>query len=309
MISGAIAGVTWGIETVIMGLVLQCTLFKELTDAILVSSFMCAFLHDGCSAVFSILFNCLKGRGKTAFQLLFTTNSGQYVALASILGGPVGMTGYMMTIKYMGAAVGAIATAAFPAIGTVLAVLFLKEKMYWSQYIFLLVTLTGVYGLSYSPELTISNYMLGIAGAFMCSLGWSGEAVILAKCLKNNEIQGAYALQIRQTISAVFTCCVILPALGGGGIIVSKISMIDSDVFIYIAAAGFFATVSYLFYYKAISEIGAAKAMALDISYTAWAGIFSIVILKEYSIISPVTICCFIMVIFGGLLTTKKIIT
>ena len=40
--------------------------------------------------------------------------------------------------------------------------------------------------------------------------------------------------------------------------------------------AGFFATVSYLFYYKAINKIGAAKAMALNVTYVAWGIVFSI---------------------------------
>ena len=43
-----------------------------------------------------------------------------------------------------------------------------------------------------------------------------------------------------------------------------------------IAIAGLFATVSYLFYYKAIAKIGASKAMALNITYTAWAMIFGL---------------------------------
>ena len=38
------------------------------------------------------------------------------------------------------------------------------------------------------------------------------------------------------------------------------------------AAAG---TASYLFYYKAIDLLGAARAMALNISYSAWAVLFA----------------------------------
>ncbi len=39
--------------------------------------------------------------------------------------------------------------------------------------------------------------------------------------------------------------------------------------------AALFAAVSYLFYYKTIAKKGAAKAMALNITYTAWAMINS----------------------------------
>ena len=82
----------------------------------------------------------------------------------------------------MGASIGAVASAVFPAIGAILAFFFLKEKMQWYRWVLLAVTLLGVYGLSYSPELDISNFLLGILGALMCAFGWGIEAVILAKC-------------------------------------------------------------------------------------------------------------------------------
>ena len=91
--------------------------------------------------------------------------------IAAIIGGPVGMTGYIMAVTYMGASIGAIASAIFPAIGAVLAYVFLKEKMKWYQWIFLLATLAGVYGLSYDPTLNVTNFWLGIIGALLCAFG------------------------------------------------------------------------------------------------------------------------------------------
>ena len=105
--------------------------------------------------------------------------------LAAVIGGPIGMTGYVLAINYMGASIGAVASAVFPAIGAILAYFFLKEKMQWYRWIFLLATLLGVYGLSYSPELNITDFWLGIVGAMMCAFGWGIEAVILAKCMQD----------------------------------------------------------------------------------------------------------------------------
>lgn len=48
--------------------------------------------------------------------------------LAAVIGGPIGMTGYVLAINYMGASIGAVASAVFPAIGAILAYFFLKEK-------------------------------------------------------------------------------------------------------------------------------------------------------------------------------------
>ena len=46
-----------------------------------------------------------------------------------------------------------------------------------------------------------------------------------------------------------------------------------------IGASALFAGVSYLFYYKAIAKLGAAKSMALNITYTAWAIVLSVILL------------------------------
>lgn len=69
-----------------------------------------------------------------------------------------------------------------------------------------------------------------------------------------------------------------------------------------VQAAAIFATASYLFYYKAISQIGASKSMALNITYSAWAVIFSIVILRNFSLLNPVTIICTIAVLVFAIL-------
>ncbi|MBP5224905.1 MAG: DMT family transporter, partial [Lachnospiraceae bacterium] len=193
----------------------------------------------------------------------------------------------VMAVTYMGASIAAIASAVFPAIGSVLAYIFLKEKMKWYQWVFLLLTLLGVYGLSYSTDLAPRNYLLGILGAVLCAFGWGIEAVILAKCLKDPEVTDEYALQIRQTTSALFYGAVILPVLGlmgfkEGGLIpwafTANLFGNAGSIILIIALAGLFATVSYLFYYKAISQIGASKAMALNVTYTAWAMIFALIL-------------------------------
>ena len=69
-----------------------------------------------------------------------------------------------------------------------------------------------------------------------------------------------------------------------------------------IALAALFATASYLFYYRAITQIGASKSMALNISYSAWAVIISIVFLGDTNLLNPVTILCTIAVLVFGIL-------
>ena len=302
MIAGIIAGITWAIATVVLGVALGMSPFFSTQQAIFLAPFVSTFLHDACSAIFATAYNGIRGKWGNVWRAL-KTRSGKFVVLAAVIGGPVGMTGYVMAVNYMGASIGAVASAIFPAIGAVLAYIFLKEKMKWYQWIFLLFTLLGVYGLSYSPNSLVENgnFWLGILGALMCSFGWGIEAVILAKCLTDPEVTDEYALQIRQTTTAVVYGIVLLPILKGWGFTASLLKPSAEWVLPTIAIAGFFATVSYLFYYKAIAKIGASKAMALTVTYSAWAIVFTVVILRDTSVLTVSTIACAAVVLVCGI--------
>ncbi len=301
MVYGIFAGVTWALETIILGIALAMTPFVSTTQAVFLAPFVSTFLHDFCSALWAMLYNAIKGNLKNVWKAL-KTKSGKFVILAAVIGGPIGMTGYVMAINYMGASIGAVASAIFPAIGAVLAYFFLKEKMQWYRWILLIVTLLGVYGLSYSPELNVTNFMLGIIGALMCAFGWGIEAVILAKCLQDPEVKDEYALQIRQTTSAIVYGAVILPIMKGWGFTANLLTTNTGWLFPVIALAALFATVSYLCYYKAIATIGASKSMALNVTYAAWSILFTVLILHDTSVLTPVTILCALIVIVCGIL-------
>lgn len=300
MFAGIIAGITWALETIVLGIALGMSPFCSTEQAIFLAPFVSTFLHDACSAIWSAIYNAIRGNTHNVLRA-FRTKSGKWVAVAAIIGGPVGMTGYVLAVNYMGASIGAVASAIFPAIGSILAYIFLKEKMKWHQWIFLVLTLLGVYGLSYSPNLDIRNFWLGLVGALMCAFGWGIEAVILAKCLTDPEVTDEYALQIRQTASALFYGVIILPVLKGWGFTAGLFSVSTGWLLPVIAIAALFATVSYLFYYRAISQIGASKAMALNVTYSAWAMVFTVLLLKDTSVISPLTVLCTIVVLLCGI--------
>ena len=300
MFAGIVAGITWAIETIVLGIALAMSPFCSTEQAIFLAPFVSTFIHDACSAIWATAYNGVRGNLKNVWRA-FKTKSGKWVVAAAVIGGPVGMTGYVLAVNYMGASIGAVASAVFPAIGSILAYIFLKEKMKWYQWIFLVFTLLGVYGLSYSPELQIQNFWLGLLGAAMCAFGWGIEAVILAKCLKDPEVLDEYALQRRQTTSALTYGIIILPILKGWGFTASLFSAESGWLLPTIAIAALFATVSYLFYYKAISQIGASKAMALNVTYCAWAIVFTVLILRDTSVLTPITIICAIVVLVCGI--------
>lgn len=302
MFAGIMAGVMWALETIILGIALGMTPFVSSEQAVFLAPFVSTFLHDTCSAVWVTIYNGARGNLKRVFACL-KKNGGRFVIAAAVIGGPVGMTGYVLAVNYMGASIGAVASAVFPAIGAVLAYFFLKEKMQWYRWLLLAATLSGVYGLSYSPELDIHNFWLGLGGALMCAFGWGIEAVILAKCMRDPEVKDEYALQIRQTTSAIVNGCIVLPVLKGWRFTIHLFTDHTGWLLPTIALAALFATVSYLFYYKAIAQIGASKAMALNVSYSAWAIVFTVLILRDYSVLTPSTIVCAIVVLVCGILS------
>ncbi len=301
MTAGILAGITWAIETIILGIALEMTPFVSTEQAVILAPFVSTFIHDAFSAIWACIYNGIRGNLKNLIRAI-KTKSGKFVAVAAVIGGPVGMTGYVLSIKHMGPSVGAVASAIFPAIGAVLAFIFLKERMQWYRWILLLLTLLGVYGLSYSPEINIDNFWIGFIGTLMCSFGWGTEAVILAKSMQDEEVTDELALQIRQTTSAIVYAVVIIPIMKGWNFTVSLFDVSTGWLIPTIAIAALFATASYLFYYRAISQIGASKSMALNVSYAAWSIIFTVVIFRDFSVLNWVTITCSIVVLVCGIL-------
>ena len=299
--TGIFAGITWAMETVVMGIALTTPSFISTPQAIFLAPFISTFLHDAFSAIYMFLYNTIKGNLKNLFKV-FKNGCFKWLVVSSAIGGPIGMTGYMLAVNYMGSSIGAVASAIYPAIGTALACIFLKEKVKWYQWLFLLCTLIGVYGLSYSPNLEIENFWFGLLGVLMCAFGWGIEAVILAKFLKDNTIKNEYVLNIRQTVSALIYGTIILPLLGGWDLTLSLFTKSMSMPLITIAVAAFWATVSYMLYYKAIGKIGASKAMALNITYTAWAIVFTFLLLQDLSLLDPLTIVCTVIIVVCGVL-------
>ena len=297
MIFGIFAGILWALETVTLSAALSHASFGGLAAA---APFFSTFLHDLLSAIWIGGFNTVRGRPLGALRAL-KTGGGRLVALAALAGGPVGMTGYVLAVNSLGSSLGAVASAVYPAVGAVLASFVLKEKLRWYRWVFLLLTLGGVYGLSFTPGVEAGNYLLGVLGALACSLGWGTEAVILAKGMKTNGVSHEFALQIRQSVSAAAFAVILLPiSIAYRG----RLSEIKTEkaFFVLLALAALFAACSYLCYYRAITSIGAARAMALNVTYSAWAVVFTVLIFRDHSLLRPLPIICTVLVIVCGLL-------
>lgn len=297
MAYGLLAGFFWGLDTVILGIALVMSPFLSTEQAILLAPFISTFIHDFCSSLWMLGYMGIKKESKKILAAL-KTRSGKVIVLAALMGGPIGMTGYVLSISYIGAAYTAIISALFPGVGALLSYIFLKEKMKGYQLAGLTVSILGVIALGYSPGGNEStNILLGFLFALMCVIGWASEAVIIAYGLKTQEISDRLALQIRQLTSAIFYGAIIIPVVGGWSF---TVSILPTKTAAIILLATLFGTASYLFYYKAINKIGASKAMALNITYSAWSIVFGAVILNEEVSLRSVI---YALIIVGGSVT------
>lgn len=291
---GIFSGALWGLDTSILALALVFVPFLDASE----SSLSSALLHDVTAALVLLVYMGLRGRLRDSLAAV-KTQSGRAVMLGALLGGPFGMTGYLIAINHIGPGFTAIISTFYPAVGTVLAFVFLKERMSPKQIIALLSALGAIVMIGYSSTQTVTegNPVLGVIAALACVFGWGSEAVILAWGMRDDVVDNETALHIRETTSALVYVIVVAPIAGIVGFTLRAIPTAGTGVIAIAAIAG---TASYLFYYKAIDTVGASRGMALNISYSAWAVIFAF--LLQGTVPSVLQIVCCVVILVGTVL-------
>lgn len=298
---GILAGVLWALDTVVLGVALAMSPFASTRQAVFLAPFVSTFLHDLFSSIWMFIYMGIRRQCRNVIRAL-KTRSGKYIAIGALLGGPIGMSGYVAAINFIGPAYTAVISAMFPALGAVFSYFFLKERMRPIQIAGLGVSIAGVILLGYTSNGEPgSNVVLGFVCALLCCVGWASEAVICAYGMRDAEVSDECALHIRQVTSTLFYGMVILPVLRGWNVTFAILFTETSGVII---LAAFFGTISYLCYYRAINRIGATKAMALNITYSAWAIIFSFVLFG--AIPDAKGIVSGLMIIGGSIVAAKR---
>ncbi|MGL5622246.1 DMT family transporter [Cetobacterium sp.] len=293
IICGGLSGLTWGADTVFLGLLLTMSPFIDTDIYLAIGFIVAAFFHDMSSSIFMIGYmkknNLLKKSIKTIF-----TKAGFIIVLASIMGGPIGMTGYLMGIKYAGPAYTATFSAIYPAIGAFFAHFLLKEQLSKRAWIGIIIGVIGVIGLGYSPiNLTdYPNFKVGIFYILLCIIGWSLETVIIAYGMKYGDIKPEIAMFIRQTISFLVYGILIIPIISGQHLV---IEIFKSRMLVMVGVVAILGTISYLLWYRSIEIIGAARATVLNITYMVWAIILQVLIFKTEISLNFILFSCLII--------------
>lgn len=293
---GLLSGLLWGLDTVLLGIVLGMSHFVQSEWIIFLAPFISTFFHDIFSSFWMLIYLSIKGELKTTIKSI-KSRSGRFIILGALLGGPIGMTGYLLAIKYLGPAYTAIISSLYPALGALLSYIFLKEKLKLSNIIGLMVSIIGIILLGYTPQGMPTHLMLGFIFALLCVFGWASEAVICSYGMKDDEITPNQSLFLRQLTSALTYGILIIPIVKGIHFTLETLASASLWLIMFTALAG---TLSYSFYYKGIYKIGATKAMSLNITYSAWAIVFGVML--QGNAVDLKSIVCCLLIMLGSIL-------
>lgn len=274
---GIIVGLAWGLDSTLMGVVGQNKIFEGFASSPLVS----AFFHDSFAFFWIALTLLFSHQLKGSFELL-KTKKGKAAAVAALVGAPVGMSAYLLAIKYATAPYASSISVIYPGVGAVLSYLLLKEKLSKRACLGIFISLLGSFMLGFKPTGDIpSTFGTGILFALLAVLGWASEGVIIGfamKHIKNEDhVQAApqQFLCLRYFISMISYGLVVVPFSGGTSI---ALDVIKSGLFLQFAGIATLGAITYLCWYKAVDLIGAAMGTALNSTAALWTIVFSIIL-------------------------------
>ncbi|KOC31921.1 licB protein [Clostridium botulinum] len=278
-IFGSMSGITWAIDTIIVGSVLMnCgSLFKF--KELVVLPFIIAFLKDLFSC---ILLNIEMIRIKKLNYILNCILSGKVkvLILGSILGGPIGITLYIVSIKFISPEGAANISAIYPIVTAILSSVIIKEKLSFKSKLGITFSFIGVFIVEYSKTQCNFNFALeiGVVLVIITILCWALESILYSfQVSKVLELSSIEALAIREIIAIIVHVVII------GFICLNDINVIKivSNIYPLILLTSCISLTSYLLWYKSIDLIGPAKATTLNVTYILWVIIFQTVLFNK----------------------------
>ncbi|MFP1719459.1 EamA family transporter [Gardnerella sp. Marseille-Q9185] len=301
-----LSGFLWGIDTALLAVLTTFLSYNSSTNSVIFVGILGALLHDAVCAIFMWIYISTRKKWHKTLEILNKPRILALIIVGSLLGGPLGMSGYVLAASNIGAGYAAAISAFYPAVGTVLSALILRERLSASKYAAFALALIAVSALGYfscaqdAQSYANSNTILGLAGAILSVVGWGSEAVVCAWATHQKSIDDEIILHIRQTTSAfayviiaiiAITSSIFVSSAGtsaGTSAVTSTglesyISLNTSSLQAFKIAGmaiivGLLGVSSYLCYYRGIAKVGASRAMAANVTYAAWSMIVTAII-------------------------------
>lgn len=293
-----ISGITWGVDALLLGLVMTQYPFNDNKEALMVAPLVGACIHTGFSSFLTILYNLYTGKIREFGRCLFS-KPGMFIIISAVCSGPLAMSGYLLGINMAGASYTAVITSTYPAVGAILAVIVLKEKLSKRVLTGIILCVLGAIATGYSPlnSSLHPNFYIGILFAVIASVGWGLEGVFGAYAM--DVVDPEIAISVRQTASFFMYLIFVMPVISGFGMLFKAFTAPSMLVF---ALAGVVCSVSYLTWYLGLSMTGVGRAMALNITYSFWTIVLDWIINGVHA--SPNLIVGCLVIVFGAILVS-----
>lgn len=297
MTTGALSGLTYGIYTV---LVLVAGYYEPLVSAagLLAGPYVCSGLNDLFAGIWLTAYNAKSGRIREMGRSL-NTFPGKMIVIGSILGGPIANGAYLVGLAMAGAY--AIPISALCSLfGAIFAWIFLKQKITKRVMMGMLVCVAGAIIINWTKPEGSDNFTLGIIFSFVAAICWALEGVFAT--YGGAMIDTDVAVNLRQLISGIVDLFVILPIVGGLGLLGG--TLMAGIPAIWLAVSGLSAAVSFLCWYKSNSTVGCAVGMSLNVTYAFWGVFFCILFLGQA--VTPTIVIGSFVIVFGAILVTMN---
>ena len=272
---------------------------------ILVIPVIFAFLQDIASFIVTFATLIVRGKSKECIRAI-RTRPGKMLVFASLFGGPVASTSVVIGNYFAGPVYPAAISAVFPALGAVLSLVFLKERINSRSWIGILSCVIGAAVISWAPPTgeVYPLFYLGVAFAVLAAIGWSLEGII--SCAGMDFIDPEVAYTLSKFYAILIHLCLTLPFVAGFGVRAYQLAVasIASPVMLFAFATGALGGIGYMLYYKSNNACGAARGMALNITYVPWGAVIGF--LFANAAITPLFVVGLIILMVGALLVAGK---
>lgn len=240
-------------------------------------------LNDTCSGIWSLLQAAVQGKLGDFFRTL-KTKPGIVMICAALVGGPIASTCYVIGLQQAGSIAVPI-SALCPAIGAILARVLFKQPLTPRMALGIAICFLASFMIA-STSLggdAAPGMALGLILAFCAALGWGVEGCIAGYGTSMIDFQ--IGITIRQCTSGLSNIIVLLPlmSLVGGEEVSFGWQLVGQAVtdpsILFFVVSGFFAMMSYGYWYRGNSMCGAALGMACNGAFSFWGPFFCWIVL------------------------------
>lgn len=233
-------------------------------------------INDSCAGIWAMLMAAAKGKGADVLRCIKSRPT-LIIVLSALIGGTGATSLYVIALQLAGSMIIPITTT-YPALGAVMARIFLKQKLtpVMGLGVVLCLSASLLIGSTSVGGDALPGMLQGCIIAFIAAVFWATEGVVLgyATTFVDYEIM----IAIRQCASGIMNLAILLPlfCLMEGtsyGLIFSG-AVFEWSSMKFFVISGFFSVFAFSLWYKGNNMCGAALGMAANSAYCFWGPLF-----------------------------------